>query len=137
MRTLRRDNGAAALEFALLLPVLLIILSVILMAGRLWLVRSEILAVARQGAREAVLQPDAAAAASTATSAADTAAGDYRMDVSRLSVDPQGPYAPGAFYKVVVTYNVSLGDIPDFGFLPGSVTLSATGLESIDPETTH
>lgn len=137
MTGLRQDRGAAALEFALLLPALLIMLAVIMAAGRLWIVRSEIQAVARQAAREAVLQPDAGAAASTAQSAGDTAAGDYKLNAGQLTITPQGPYAPGAFYKVGVTYNVSLGDLPGFGFLPGRVTLSATGLEPIDPETTH
>lgn len=137
MKRLRGERGAAALEFALLLPALLIILAVVMAAGRMWIVRSEILAVARQAAREAVLQPDAGSAASTAQSAGNTAAGDYHLNSGQLTITPQGPFAPGAFYKVAVTYKVSFGDLPGFGFLPGSVTLSATGLEPIDPETTH
>ena len=137
MKPLRQDRGAAALEFALLLPALLIMLAVVMAAGRMWIVRSEILAVARQAAREAVLQPDAGTAANTAQSAGNTDTGDYKLNSSQLTITPQGPFAPGAFYKVSVTYKVSFGDLPGFGFLPGSVTLSATGLEPIDPETTH
>ena len=56
-KRLRADGGAAALEFALLLPMLLVILGITMAVGRLWIVRSDVLAVARNASREAVLQP--------------------------------------------------------------------------------
>lgn len=66
MRSLRGDGGAAVLEFVLLLPVLLILMAAMMTMGRLWMVRADVLAVARQAAREAVTQPDAASAAARA-----------------------------------------------------------------------
>ena len=66
---LAADGGAAALEFALLLPMLLLILGITMAVGRLWIVRSDVLAVARNASREAVLQPTASLAAATASSA--------------------------------------------------------------------
>ena len=129
------DDGAAALEFALMLPVILIILAVMIGAGRLWIARSDALAVARSASRQAVLQPSASLAADAATNAGQEAAGGYGMNLARLTVNPQGPFGPGALYRVQVSYVVSLSDLPGLGFLPGSITVSTVATEPIDPNT--
>ena len=129
------DRGAAALEFALLLPILLVLLGVMMMAGRLWMARSALLAVARNAGRQAVLQPTAQLAATTATSAGQASATTYGLDASRLSIDPQGPFGPGDLYRVQASYVVELGDLPGLGFLPGSIAVSAASVEPIDPNT--
>ena len=134
---LRSDSGAAALEFALLLPMLLLILGITMAVGRLWIVRSDVLAVARNASREAVLQPTASSAAATASSASESSAGGYGLSAAHLSIDPQGPFGPGALYRVRVTYRVDLADLPGLGFLPGSVTIVEAGTEPIDPNTAH
>ena len=136
-KALRGDGGAAALEFALLLPMLLLILGITMAVGRLWIVRSDVLAVARNASREAVLQPSASRAAATASSAGESAASGYGLNHDHLSIDPQGPFGPGALYKVQVTYRVDLADLPGLGFLPGSVTIAEAGTEPIDPNTAH
>jgi Flp pilus assembly protein TadG len=132
---LGEDGGAAALEFALLLPVLLIILAVMMDAGRLWIARSDILAVARNASREAVLQPSASLAAATASSAGQDTATGYGLNLSRLSINPEGPFGPGANYRVQVSYVVNSGDLPGLGFLPGGITISTAATEPIDPNT--
>ena len=132
---LASERGAAALEFALLLPILLVLLGVMMMAGRLWMARSALLAVVRNADRQAVLQPSAPLAAATATSAGQSAAKTYGLDAGRLSIDPQGPFGPGELYRVQASYVVELGDLPGLGFLPGSVTVSAASVEPIDPNT--
>lgn len=129
------DRGAAALEFALILPVILIILATMLAVGRLWIARSDALAVAREAAREAVLQPSAPLAAAAATSAGRASAAGYGMDPGRLAISPDGPFGPGALYQVQVSYNVQLSDLPGLGLLPGSITVSTVATEPIDPNT--
>lgn len=136
-KRLRTDGGAAALEFALLLPMLLLILGITMAVGRLWIVRSDVLAVARNASREAVLEPSASLAAATASSAGESSAGGYGLNPAHLRIEPQGPFGPGALYRVQVTYRVDLADLPGLGFLPGSVTIAEAGTEPIDPNTAH
>jgi Flp pilus assembly protein TadG len=130
-RSLRSEAGAAVLEVLILMPVLVLALALIMTAGRLWMVRADVLAIAQQAARAAVMQPDAASAAQAATTAAQATASDYRLDSSQLNVDAQGPFAPGATYKVVVTYHLSMSEIPGLGLLPSSATLSASATQPI------
>jgi Flp pilus assembly protein TadG len=132
-RGLQDDRGAAALEFALLLPILVVILAMTMATGRLWIVRSSVLAVARSAGREAVLQPTSSMAADTATSAGQNTAAGYGLDPTHLNIEPQGPFGPGELYKVKVTYQVNLSDLPGLGFLPGSVTISEVSTEPRDP----
>jgi Flp pilus assembly protein TadG len=134
-RTLPSESGAAVLELLILMPVLLLALGLIMTVGRLWMVRADVQAVAQQAARAAVTQPDAASAASAATTAAQSAASGYKLDSEQLTVDAQGPFAPGATYKVVVTYHLSMSEVPGFGLLPSSATLSAAASQPISAYT--
>lgn len=130
-RPLRDDRGAAIVEFVVVVPVLIILLAVMMTAGRLWIVRPDVVAIAREAAREAVTEPDAGSAAATATSAGQSAARGYGLDLAHLSIDARGPFAPGALYRVVVTYRVNLSDAPGLGLLPSSATISAAASEPI------
>ncbi|HEU5002540.1 MAG TPA: TadE/TadG family type IV pilus assembly protein [Actinomycetota bacterium] len=129
--SLRSEDGAAVLEVLILMPVLVLALAIIMTVGRLWMVRADVLAVAQQAARAAVTQPDAVSAANSATTAAQSAASDYKLDTSELSVDAIGPFAPGATYKVVVTYHLTMSEIPGLGLLPSSATISASAAQPI------
>lgn len=137
MRTLRGDGGAAVLEFVLLLPVLILLMAAMMIIGRLWIVRADVLAVAREAAREAVTQPDAGSAAAKADQAGQNAASGYGLNASRLSIDPQGPFGPGDTYRVVATYRVDLSDVPGLGLLPSSVTISTAATEPISSFTSR
>jgi Flp pilus assembly protein TadG len=65
-----RDRGAAAVEFAVLLPVLLLILFMIIDAGRALNAQITLTEAARDGARLAALgQPDSTVVSSTQTAA--------------------------------------------------------------------
>jgi hypothetical protein len=112
-----------------------VILAVMMAAGRLWIARSDVLAVARSAGRQAVLAPSASEAAASATSAGQNSAAGYGMALSRLSIDPQGPFAPGALYRVQVSYVVNMSDLPGLGFLPGAITVSSAATEPVDPNT--
>ena len=69
-RNRARDRGAAAVEFALLLPVLLLILFIIIDAGRALNAQITLTEAARQGVRLAALgQPDSTVVSSTQSAA--------------------------------------------------------------------
>jgi TadE-like protein len=130
---LRRERGTAAVELALLAPVLLVLVAVVSAAGRMVETKSAVLSVAREAARAAAEAPNAAAAHDSAIATAQQVAEGLGLDPARLSVvqDPHG-FARGAPYEVIVSYQVSMADLPGLGLLPGSVTLGAEHAELID-----
>jgi Flp pilus assembly pilin Flp len=130
---LRNERGTAAVELALLAPVLLVLVAVVSGAGRMVETKSAVLSVAREAARAAAEAPNAAAAHDVAIATAQQVAEGLGLDPARLSIvqDPHG-FARGAPYEVSVSYQVSMADLPGLGLLPGSVTLGAEHAELID-----
>ena len=130
---LRSERGTAAVELALLAPVLLVLVAVVSGAGRVVETKSALLSVAREAARVAAEAPNAPAAHDAAIATAQQVAEGLGLDPARLSIvqDPHG-FARGAPYEVSVSYQVSMADLPGLGLLPGSVTLSAQHDELID-----
>lgn len=130
---LRSERGTAAVELALLAPVLLVLVAVVTAAGRMVATKSAVLSVAREAARAAAEAPNAAAAHDAAVATAQQVAEGLGLDPVRLSIveDPHD-FARGAPYEVSVSYQVSMADLPSLGLLPGSVTLGAEHAELID-----
>ena len=130
---LRSERGTAAVELALLAPVLVVLVAVVTAAGRMVETKSAVLSVAREAARAAAEAPNAAAAHDAAIATAQQVAEGLGLDPARLSIveDPHG-FARGAPYEVSVSYQVSMADLPGLGLLPGSVTLGAEHAELID-----
>jgi Flp pilus assembly pilin Flp len=130
---LRSERGTAAVELALLAPVLLVLVAVVSGAGRMVETKSAVLSVARESARSAAEAPNAAAAHDAAIATAQQVAEGLGLDPARLSIvqDPHG-FVRGAPYEVSVSYQVSMADLPGLGLLPGSVTLGAEHAELID-----
>jgi Flp pilus assembly protein TadG len=133
MSRLRSEHGTAAVELALLAPVLVVVVAVVTAAGRMVETKSAVLQVAREAARAASEAPNPTAARDVAIATARQVAEGLGLDPALLQVvqDPHG-FARGAAYEVSVSYNVSLADLPGLGLLPGSVTLRATHGELID-----
>ena len=130
---LRSERGTAAVELALLAPVLVVLMALVTAAGRMVETKSAVLSVAREAARAAAEAPNAAAAHDVAIATAQQVAEGLGLDPARLSIvqDPHG-FARGAPYEVSVSYQVSMADLPGLGLLPGSVTLGAEHAELID-----
>ena len=130
---LRSERGTAAVELALLAPVLVVLVAVVTAAGRMVETKSAVLSVAREAARAAAEAPNAVAAHDAAIATAQQVAEGLGLDPARLSIvqDPHG-FARGAPYEVSVSYQVSMADLPGLGLLPGSVTLGAEHAELID-----
>jgi hypothetical protein len=122
----RSQRGSAAVEMALLAPVLVVLISMVVAAGRIVETKSAVLAVAREAARTASEAPDAAKARSAALSTAQEVAAGLGLDPARLAVvQSPGAFGRGEPYRVSVSYRMELTDLPGLGILPGSFVLSA------------
>lgn len=115
------DRGAAAVEFALVVPLLLTLVFGIVEFGRIYNIQTSITAAAREGARVMALQNDSTAA----TAAAQTSAQPYVITGSEVSVGTcPDPNTTNAIVKVTVTYPVNLLT----GWFGKSITLTGTGV---------
>jgi len=121
----RRDRGAAAVEMAIVLPLLLLLVCGIIDFGRMFNAQITLTEAAREGARAAALGGDPGARATAV-------AGD--LDVT---VDPGTPCAgdPSQDARVKVRYSFTfvtpigvLAGFLDGGGLDGKMTLTGTGV---------
>lgn len=129
MKTVRREDGTAAVELVLVAPALILLLAVIVGSGRVVSTKSAVLSAAREAARAAAEAPDAATARHVALTRAREVASGLGLDPARLSVQQTGSFDRGTAYEVRVTYQVQLSDLPAFGVLPGSFTVTARHTE--------
>jgi hypothetical protein len=124
------ERGTAAVEMALLAPVLVVLVAAVVAAGRIVETKSSLLAVAREAARTGSEAPDPASARSAATATASDVAAGLGLDPSLLELGQSpGGFGRGEPYRVSVTYEVRLADLPGLGILPGSFVLSAEHAE--------
>ncbi|MEE6274588.1 TadE/TadG family type IV pilus assembly protein [Georgenia wangjunii] len=95
-----RERGAAAVEFALVVPLLLLLVLGIAELGRAYNIQTTLSAAARDGVRVMALQNDPAAAQAVAAASAST------LDPTALevAVSPTACAATGATATVTVTY---------------------------------
>ena len=128
----RSEQGTAAVEMALLAPVLVVLVAAVVAAGRVVETKSALLAVAREAARAASEATNGVQASEAATSTASRVAAGLGLDPSRVVVS-QGSagFGRGEPYRVAVSYEVRLADLPGLGVLPGSFTLGAEHAELI------
>lgn len=120
MRTRRRESGSAAVEFALVLPLLLVVALGLVQIGLI--ARDQLLVVqaSRAGAREAAVSSDGSAVRSAT---GEAAAG---LDPSRLQVSPSWGGGRGEPVTVSVAYEDPIR-VPFVGWLfPQAVTLRAS-----------
>ena len=110
-----RERGQAAVELALVLPLVVMLLLALVQLGVV--VRDQILVVhaAREAARAAAVESDPGAASAAAADGSGLAA-------SRLHVDVTGRAGPGSRVAVSVAYR-SPTDVPLVGAAVADVTL--------------
>lgn len=126
-----RDRGSVAVEFALLLPVLLLIVFGIIDFGRALNAQITLTQAAREGARLASLGDTTAQVTSRATAAATGLSG---VSVAVVSACATGAAAQGLSAEVQVSYTFSfvtpIGAIAKlFGSSLGSpITMTAQGV---------
>lgn len=115
--SVRRDErGAAIVEFAVLLPLLLLFMFGIIEYGRAYNARIELTSAVREGARAVALGRDGVAA---------TKNGAPALDPSKIIVTAPSTCPAGSNSVVKATYPLSY-DLPLFR--SGTWTLTATGV---------
>ena len=115
-RRRRGDEGQAAVELALVLPLVVALLLAVVQVGLI--VRDQVLVVhaAREAAREAAVDPDPAAARLAAVEGSG-------LRASRVRVTVTGRGAPGSRVRVEVRYRAAT-DVPLVGAALGDLTLT-------------
>ncbi len=136
----RGDAGSAALELVVLAPVLLVLLALVIAAGRTSIAKSSVDAAARDAARQAslALSPAAAQQAGVASARQALAADGLDCLVEKVVVDTGGPLAgfglpagTPATVSATVSCTVPLSDLFLPG-LPGAHTMTATFSSPLD-----
>jgi Flp pilus assembly protein TadG len=131
-RSLRNQRGQAVTEFAVILPVLLLVLLAIYQFGVVFNNYIHVTAAAREGARKAAVSRtsgNCAAVQTIAINAARAAAPGLtqsKMGVSVSATCTNNAYAPGTDTTVTVTYPYSisiLGKVVTSGNLSSSTTM--------------
>jgi Flp pilus assembly protein TadG len=128
-RTAPRDRGAAAVEFALLLPLLLLLLFGIIDFGRALNAQITLTQAAREGARL-----DALGKSNVVSGTQAAAAGLSPVSVTVTTTCPAGAGAGvNAVVKASFTYTLvtplgAIARIFGTGTIPAAITLNATGV---------
>lgn len=115
----RRDKGAALVEFAILLPILLLLLMGMVEFGRAYNAQITLTQASREGVRVLAITKDSAAAVSATENVAATTLNVSQLSVTTTTCNSGDPTSLTAAYPF--TY-----DIPLFG--TATIDLSATGV---------
>lgn len=120
----RTDSGAAAVEFALIFPILFLVMAGVVDFGRMMYTQITLTNAAREGARAAIVS--SATAAEVRTRASNAAGG-----FTTMTVDPGLCAGPGTDASVTTSVPftwVLLG--PAVGLIPGADTVLPPTLSS-------
>lgn len=123
MRRRNGERGAAAVEFALVLPVLLILVLGIVEFGRAYNIQTTLSAAAREGVRVMALQSSASQArAATKTAAQPTVA----LSDGEIAVSPASCVVTGPATSATVTVTYPMTFITNF--FGTTITLTGKGV---------
>lgn len=130
-RDLKGESGQALIEAALVIPVLLLLVFGVVMAGRISHAKIGVQAAAREAAREVATAPSELEGLTAGHETARSVADGYGMSQERLSVevDANG-FERGGTATATVIYRVGLGDLPLLGRV--EVAVSSSHSERID-----
>jgi Flp pilus assembly protein TadG len=124
MRGLRTERGAAAVEFALVLPILLVLIFGIVEFGRAFQVRATLEAAAREGARVMAVQNDPAAARTAVQSASTSLNPSVTADQIAITPDSCDTATAGTNAVVTISYTEPFLT----GFFGDGIDLSVNGV---------
>lgn len=135
-RWLRSDEGSAAIEAAIIVPLLIMFLCLAIAGGRIVTSGSKIDSAAEDAAREASIHRSAAAAQSAAHAAAAESLNDQGITCASTSVSVNAgglsvPVGQVGTVTVTVTCTVNLSDLLLPG-VPGTRTLTSTVTSVVD-----
>jgi Flp pilus assembly protein TadG len=115
------ERGAAAVEFALIVPILLVLIFGIVEFSRLYNVQLSLTNAAREGARTMAIQNDPALARNSIITSAPSV--NPAISAGNISISPAACIA-GATVTVTITYTVSSVT----GFFGPNFPLSSQGV---------
>lgn len=124
MTSTRGERGAAAVEFALVVPLLLLLALGIAEFGRAYNISTTLSAAAREGARTMALQNSTSAA----RAAVQAAAPGVSLSSSQISVTPAACPASSTGSTTLVTVRITYPMAFVSGLFGSSVTLHGTGV---------
>ena len=125
IRNLREQRGATAVEFAFIMPLLILLVLGIAEFGRAFQVQGTLSAAAREGVRQMALQNDPAAARAAVRNAA--ASLDPPITNAQISITPAScPEINGGTTSVRLTISYPMPYLT--GFFGSSVNLTGTGV---------
>ena len=132
----RADAGSVTLELAILTPAVLILLGLVIVAGRVEIAGQGVDHAAQSAARAATLARDPAAARAQATAAVtrELAAGDLHCTHIRVRLDTSGfaiPVGTPAQVTATVTCTLDLAGLAVPG-IPGTRLISSTATSPLD-----
>lgn len=132
MRARCRDQrgDAGPLEVVILVPVVLLMFGLVVAFSRTTTATEHVAHAAAVGARAAVGAQTAGGGTALATDVVADALAQVGMTCGAPSV--AGTFTPGGSVTVTVSCTVDLGDVTQFGLIPGSRTLTASATEVID-----
>lgn len=121
MNNLRSERGSVAVEFALILPILIALLLGIVEFGRAYNAQITVTAAAREGARVMSIQKDAPTARAAVIAASPSL--NPQLQNGQIVISPTA-CTPGTNTTVTITYHL------DFltGFLSRGVDLTGKGV---------
>jgi Flp pilus assembly protein TadG len=126
-----RQRAQSSIEFALLIPGLLLGLFVLTSLGLVARADGEVADVAVEAARAGALVPTTAEVESAATLRAQAVATSYGMNVQRLQVAvDSSDFRRGGGVRVQVHYDLPLATLPLVGW--GTVQLHHEAVEPVD-----
>jgi Flp pilus assembly protein TadG len=123
----------ATIELALLTPLVLVVLSFLVLAGRLGTTSADVVAASRDAARAASLAQTFDEAVDEAARTARASLSDQHVTCANLTVLGGDParFVPGGEVTISVSCDVQLSDVVIPG-VPGSRTVSSVSTEIID-----
>jgi len=130
----KREKGQNLVEFALILPVFLLLVVGMAEFGRGWMTRNILTGAAREGARMAAVEPDSPSSIAQGLAAATAVLNSAGINVppAIVTVDTSPP-TPFPAVQVDVSYTVS---VLLTGFIPGlpGPTFNLTGTATMRRE---
>lgn len=132
----RGERGSVSVEFAILVPGLILVLGLVVAGGRLWFARSAVVEASYSAARGASLARTAGEASADGAAAGRAALVSRGVECSAVSVTSSTaafsvPVGQPATVTSRIRCTVGFGDVLLPG-MPGSITLEATGSSALD-----
>lgn len=129
---LRNARGSAVIELTIVIPAVVLVMLLVVLAGRVTLASSDVRAAASDAARAASIRQTGGAARIDAQRTASRALADRGVTCRRFDVRADtSRLRPAGDVRVRVSCTVRLADLAPLG-LPGSRTITATATEVVD-----